>query len=207
MKSPNPQGKGAVPLLAAWEAMTPITLANKTANRILGEYFTSLLILSAEFAFKPVPNKDYFLYWKPSLPVDNKPVSAWRLSLIEPERLGDLDLGIYVGRCVLQYDMTWSIALTETLAEHSDLLADLQQFHQQFQTTNSDEQSLESHLPFFVEQLPFYRRLAATALSSSLSRSIKASELDNIPSQQWLTLSANNSGDNSLGLLQYQPSH
>jgi len=203
MKSPNPQGKGAVPLLGAWESMTPLTLANKPADRILGEYFTSLLILSAEFSFKPVPNNNYYFYWKPSPPVNNKPISPWRLSLIEPERLGNLDLGIYVGRCVLQYDMTWSIELTATLVNHSDLLADLQQFHHDFQTTNNDEQSLESHLPFFVEQLPFYRRLAATALSSSLSRSIQASQLDNLPASQWLA----NSSDTSLGLLQHQASN
>jgi hypothetical protein len=99
--------------------------------------------------------------------------------------------------------MTWSIELTATLANHSDLLADLQQFHQDFQISNNDEQSLESHLPFFVEQLPFYRRLAATALSSSLSRSIQASQLDNLPARQWLA----NSSDTSLGLLQHQASH
>lgn len=200
MKSPNPQGKGVVPLLAAWESMSPLTIANKPAGRILGEYFTSLLILSAEFSFKPVPKNNYYLYWKPSSLMDNQPTSPWRLSLIEPERLGDLDLGVFVGCCVLQYDMTWSIALIETLHQHSDLLDDLKNFHQQFQAANNDEQSLETHLPFFVEQLPFYRRLAATALSSSLSRSIQNSELENIPARQWLS----HSGSSSLGLLQYQ---
>ena len=198
MKSPNPQGKGVVPLLAAWESMSPLTVANKPAGRILGEYFTSLLILSAEFSFKPVPQKNYELYWKPALAANNKPTAPWRLSLIEPDRLGDLDLGVYVGRCILQYDMTWSIELAEALHQHSELIEDLHQFHQHFQATNNDEESLETHLPFFVEQLPFYRRLAATALSSSLSRSIQASELDNIPARQWLA----HSGSSSLGLLQ-----
>ncbi|MDG2036440.1 MAG: hypothetical protein P8J42_07515 [Pseudomonadales bacterium] len=198
MKSPNPQGKGVVPLLAAWESMSPLTVANKPAGRILGEYFTSLLILSAEFSFKPVPQKSYYLYWKPALAANNKPTAPWRLSLIEPDRLGDLDLGVYVGRCILQYDMTWSIELAEALHQHSELIEDLHQFHQHFQATNNDEESLETHLPFFVEQLPFYRRLAATALSSSLSRSIQASELDNIPARQWLA----HSGSSSLGLLQ-----
>lgn len=198
MKSPNPQGKGVVPLLAAWESMSPLTVANKPAGRILGEYFTSLLILSAEFSFKPVPQKSYYFYWKPALAANNKPTAPWRLSLIEPDRLGDLDLGVYVGRCILQYDMTWSIELAEALHQHSELIEDLHQFHQHFQATNNDEESLETHLPFFVEQLPFYRRLAATALSSSLSRSIQASELDNIPARQWLA----HSGSSSLGLLQ-----
>jgi hypothetical protein len=94
--------------------------------------------------------------------------------------------------------MTWSIELAEALHQHSELIEDLHQFHQHFQATNNDEESLETHLPFFVEQLPFYRRLAATALSSSLSRSIQASELDNIPARQWLA----HSGSSSLGLLQ-----
>lgn len=203
MKSPNPQGKGVVPLLAAWESMSPVTIANKAAGRILGEYFTSLLILSAEFSFKPVPQNHYYLYWKPLLSADNNSTSPWRLSLIEPERLGDLDLGVYVGRCILECDMTWSIALAETLHQHSELLEDLKHFHQQFKASNNDDQSLETHLPFFVEQLPFYRRLAATALSSSLSRSIQASELDNIPARQWLA----HNGTSSLGLLQAPAAH
>ncbi|MGB1191618.1 MAG: hypothetical protein ACPG3T_01710 [Pseudomonadales bacterium] len=198
MKPPNPQGKGVVPLLTAWESMSPLTVDNKSAGRILGEYFTSLLILSAEFSFKPVPKKNYYLYWKPLLAANNRPTAPWRLSLIEPDRLGDLDLGVYVGRCILQYDMTWSIELAEALHQHSELTEDLQQFHQHFQAINNGEESLETHLPFFVEQLPFYRRLAATALSSSLSRSIQASELDNIPARQWLA----HSGSSSLGLLQ-----
>lgn len=189
--NPNPQGKGLVPLLTIWDACVPATVIAKSAKRILGEYFTSLLVLSADFAFKPIPQKSYYLYWKKPSAANgvskiNKTSSAWRLSLIEPERLGELDFGHFVGRCSLQVDMTWAIEPDNSLTGNDALLAELRAFQQQFIARHSNQQALESTMPFFVEDLPFYRRLAATALSSSLSRSIKLSALGNIPTEQWL---------------------
>tara|TARA_B100000767_G_scaffold273278_1_gene302968 strand:- start:3438 stop:4046 length:609 start_codon:yes stop_codon:yes gene_type:complete len=177
----NPQGKGVVPLLAAWDALSPSRIEIKSAEQILSQYFTSLLVLSAEFHFKPVPQQDYYLYWK-----NAASGTQWRLSLIEPEKLGDLCLGQFVGRCHLQSDMTWTIQPSQLLAEQEDVLAALQHFAEQFQLANQNGQSLERLLPFFVDELPFYRRLSATALSSSLSRSIAVSDLSGIPAQQWL---------------------
>jgi len=138
--------------------------------------------LSAEFHFKPVPQQDYYLYWR-----HNSSGSPWRLSLIEPEKLGTLSFGQFVGCCHLQADMTWSISPSPQLTEQTSVLTALQEFAEQFQSANQNGNSLEQQLPFFVDELPFYRRLAATALSSSLSRSITLSDLAGIPSQQWLT--------------------
>ena len=73
------------------------------------------------------------------------------------------------------------------LTEQTSVLNDLQEFAERFQSANKNGESLEKLLPFFVDELPFYRRLAATALSSSLSRSITLSNLAGIPSRQWLT--------------------
>ena len=181
-KQANPQGKGIVPLLAAWDNLSPNKVGVKTADQILSQYFTSLLVLSAEFHFKPVPQQDYYLYWH-----DNSSDSPWRLSLIEPEKLRTLSLGEYVGCCHLQFDMTWTITPSPQLTEQTSVLNALQEFAEGFQSTNQNGESLEKLLPFFVNELPFYRRLAATALSSSLSRSITLSNLAGIPSQQWLT--------------------
>ena len=178
----NPQGKGVVPLLAAWDNLSPSKVEVKSADQILSQYFTSLLVLSAEFHFKPVPQQDYYLYW-----YHNSSGSPWRLSLIEPEKLGTLSLGEFVGCCHLQFDMTWTIIPSPQLTEKTSVLNALQEFAERFQSANKNGESLEQLLPFFVDELPFYRRLAATALSSSLSRSITLSNLAGIPSQQWLT--------------------
>ena len=182
LKQANPQGKGVVPLLACWDNLSPKKVAVKSADQILSQYFTSLLVLSAEFHFKPVPQQDYYLYWN-----DNPSDSPWRLSLIEPEKLRTLSLGEYVGCCHLQFDMTWTITPSPQLTEQTSVLNALQEFAEGFRSTNQNGESLEKLLPFFVNELPFYRRLAATALSSSLSRSITLSNLAGIPSQQWLT--------------------
>ena len=177
----NPQGKGVVPLLAAWDNFSPAHVKIKSADQILSQYFTSLLVLSAEFHFKPVPKQNYYLYWK------HAPLgSQWRLSLIEPEKLGELSLGQFVGCCHLQNDMTWTITPDPQLAKQTNVMTALQDFAEQFQSANQNDSSLEQLLPFFVDKLPFYRRLAATALSSSLSRSISLSDLNGIPAQQWL---------------------
>ena len=209
-KNPNPQGKGLVPILAEWDAITPRLVRVKSAPQIMGEYFTSLLVLSAKFGFKPVPEKSYYLYWKkPSAKNTVNPLhkieqptalqqSPWRLSLIEPERLGTLAMGDCVGSCILQSDMTWTIEPSASIAEQTEALEDLRLFHQQFHDNNNHQQSLEASLPFFIDELPFYRRLAATALSSSLSRSIEISQLENIPASQWLE--SNN--DTGMALLQ-----
>ena len=178
----NPQGKGVVPLLAAWDNLSPSQVEVKSADQILSQYFTSLLVLSAEFHFKPVPQQDYYLYWH-----HNSSGSTWRLSLIEPEKLRTLSLGEFVGCCQLQFDMTWTITPSPQLTQQTSVLNALQEFAERFQSANQNGESLEQLLPFFIDELPFYRRLAATALSSSLSRSITLSNLAGIPSQQWLT--------------------
>ena len=177
----NPQGKGVVPLLDAWDNLSPRKVEVKSADQILSQYFTSLLVLSAEFHFKPVPQQDYYLYWH-----HNSSGSPWRLSLIEPEKLRTISLGEFVGCCHLQFDMTWTMTPSPQLKEQPRVLNALQEFAERFQSANQNSESLEQLLPFFVDELPFSRRLAATAFSSSLSRSITLSNLADIPSQQWL---------------------
>ena len=75
-KIANPQGKGGDLLTIHW--LPVIKLQEKSEQQIMSDYVTSMLILSAEFGFKPVRGAIYYLYlWKKTL----------RLSLIKHEKL------------------------------------------------------------------------------------------------------------------------
>lgn len=177
MTASNPQGKGLVPILDAWHATQPAQVRAKPAHHILADYFTSLLVLSAEFQFKPCPGNNYYLYWcNPT----------WKLSLIAPEEWGERAPGPCIGRCVLHADMTWAITPNDTLGEHQELLTALQQFHQGFSTMLETDAPLEQGLPYFVAKLPYYRLLLSTGLASSLAKSIALSSLQGTKSKHWL---------------------
>lgn len=181
--NPNPQGKGVVPVLAAWEAYRPQHIAPKNAQRIISEYFTSLLVLSAEFSFRPVAGQHYYLYWRAS----SRRRTPLLLSLIEPESVGAERLGLPMGQCQLQPDMTWSIQPASHMTDDPEIVSFLQQFQQQFMDSHNNDQSLEDNLPVFVASLPFYRRMAALALSSSLKYSISSGELEGASAKHWLS--------------------
>ena len=122
--NPNPQGKGLVPVLDAWQSLQPAAVAPKSAPRLLGDYMVSLLVLSAEFSFKPVPGKPYYLYWREG---------DWQLSLISPVEWGLRLPGECLGECQLaprivrrQGDGTLGIfvstAAGKALQKHLDVL-------------------------------------------------------------------------------------
>lgn len=180
--NPNPQGKGLVPVLAAWEASRPTNIAPKNAGRIISDYFTSLLVLSAEFSFKPLAGQHYYLYWRAS----SRQQSPLLLSLIEPERNGAERLGLAMGQCQLQPDMTWSIRPSANMTDNPEIRRFLQHFQQQFIDNHDNDQSMEDNLPVFVTSLPFYRRMAALALSTSLKYSINSGKLQGASARHWL---------------------
>ncbi len=180
-KSPNPQGKGLVPLLNEWGHFQPqLHMSSgqaKALPQLLAEYFSSLLVLSTHFQFKPVRGKKYYLYFKNS---------DWRLSMIEPQRWSEQRRGYYLGCCRLQQDMTWTIDVTAELEQQPQLLAALHQFQQQLVDNLNDDISIQKQLPFYVASLPFYARLSATGLAKSLSQSFSAIGMLDSPSQVWL---------------------
>lgn len=164
--NPNPQGKGLAPILSDWQQFTPHPPSAKSESRLLADYFTSMLVLSAEFHFKPVIGQRYYLY----LLRDH-----WQLSLIEPHRWtsGDSNREC-LGCCQLHSDMTWSVQPLADTALSGTLLLALQAFAARLQVYLSENNECD-WLPFFERQLPYYRRLAASGLARSLQSASAAS--------------------------------
>ena len=71
----NPEGKGAHDFLRDWCETEPQGVVAKPERQVLAELFTSLLVLSATFKYRPVPGCSNYLYW-----IDGQ----WSLSLIGP---------------------------------------------------------------------------------------------------------------------------
>ncbi|NCF74637.1 MAG: hypothetical protein GWP67_14185, partial [Gammaproteobacteria bacterium] len=71
----NPQGKGLNGLLLDWYQSTPRGVVAKPRRQLLAEFFTSMLVLSAAFKFRPVVGTANYLYW-----INDE----WSLSLIAP---------------------------------------------------------------------------------------------------------------------------
>ncbi len=56
----NPEGKGVQGFLDDWRATEPRGVVAKPQRQVLAELFTSLLVLSASFKYRPVPgNPNY----------------------------------------------------------------------------------------------------------------------------------------------------
>ena len=95
----NPEGKGVSGLLRDWSASEPRGVVAKPGRQVLAEFFTSMLVLSANFRYQPAVGRANYLYWIR----DN-----WSLSLIAPEEWSDERRAAFAGTCVLQDDMTWT---------------------------------------------------------------------------------------------------
>ncbi|MEP1470411.1 MAG: DUF2452 domain-containing protein [Halieaceae bacterium] len=175
--NPNPQGKGLVPVLDAWKSVQPEEVAPKSAPRLLADYLVSLLVLSAEFSFKPVPGNPYYLYWQHG---------QWQLSLISPREWGHRQPGECLGECLLGFDMTWHLVAETGLAMSEELQDEIKQFTAMFGEQLASNEPLEDTLPFYVRQLPFYRRLLATGLATSLQSSIRSGGQLGHSGRSWL---------------------
>lgn len=163
---PNPQGKGLVGFLQDWHYSSPRGVVAKPSGRILADYFTSLLVLSAEFKFKPAFGQTYHLY---------RDGARWLLSLVSPDEWNTAGKrNGYVGACVLHEDSTWSIEPSDNLGTPgpvSDALADV---YEGFVERLRQKSPLEAGLPVYESHMPYYQRLFAAALSRSLNGSLQA---------------------------------
>ncbi len=159
-KRPNPQGKGVVPILRDWQSLRPLEVAGRTPERFLRDYCISSLILGASFKFKPVVGKRYFLYARQT---------KWTLSLVSPTEWGHKVPGEFLSACFLRPDMTWELDSSELSA--SPALPKLQNYIEHFVDFLKSTESVAATLPFYVGNLPYYQRMLATALASSLSHS------------------------------------
>jgi hypothetical protein len=159
----NPEGKGASGLLADWSATRPRSVVAKAEQQVLAELFTSMLVLSASFKYRPVPGGRNYLYW-----VDGQ----WSLSLIAPNEWSDQRRSGFAGTCVLQPDMTWTITPSDRLAQPGPVPDAMRGFYRGFAEMLNTDLALEEILPFYVGSLSYYQRLFANALSQSVSATI-----------------------------------
>ena len=160
--NPNPQGKGLVPVLQDWASLHTGLVATKPAAEFLRDYCVSALILGAAFRFKPVVGIDYFLYERER---------NLALSLIAPQEWGHYQPGEFLARCELRADMTWQMDIAD-LDDDSTALATARDFIGTFVHSLAEQDSISDTLPYYVETLPYYQRMLATALASSLRQSM-----------------------------------
>lgn len=180
MKQPNPQGKGLVPVLDSLrESRTLISVAPKHINQISTELFTSLFVLHSHFQFKPVVGKSYWLYLREHHNGDQNQ-HPFQLSLISPQEWGGDGFGLFVGECVLQQDITWSLILDPVAEQDVMLMALIEKKRDEFETALNSAVTIDDALPFYLDGLPFYQRVFASALANSLKTSMLKSGIQGL---------------------------
>lgn len=175
----NPEGKGLNGFLLDWYQTAPRRAVAKPGRQILAELFTSMLVLSAQFKYRPAVRAANYLYWING---------AWSISLISPEEWSDERRAGFAGTCVLQDDMTWTISPSDLLAGDNAVSDAMGRFYEAFAETLDTDLSLEEILPYYVARLPYYQRLHASALSRSLHTTVALGEQTAISCRQWQML-------------------
>ena len=175
----NPEGKGLSGLMLDWYRSEPRGVVAKPHRQILAELFTSMLVLSATFKYRPAAGGKNYLYW-----LDN----GWSLSLIAPDEWSDERRAAFVGTCVLQRDMTWTIIPSKLLAEDNLVSDAIGRFYDAFARTLDTDLTLEEILPFCVSTLPYYQRLYASALSRSLRAAVTLGDQGSRSCRHWSRL-------------------
>ncbi len=168
----NPQGKGLEPVLDALTASRArLPVPPKCIEQVSSELFTALFVLHSEFHFKPVTGRPYSLYRRDT---------GSRLSLIEPAEWGDARFGQYVGECVLQPDLTWTLSVDPDAARDATLLKLIESRREAFEQRLDAARTLQGVLPVFDHSLPFYRRVYASVLAHSLGISMRKSGIEGL---------------------------
>jgi hypothetical protein len=175
----NPEGKGVNGFLLDWHESEPRGLVVKPERQVLAEFFTSMLVLSAQFKYKPVVGVSNYLYW-----IDGQ----WSLSLIGPDEWSDERQQGFVGTCVLQHDMTWTIDPSTILAEEGPVAEAIGRFYDAFVETLDTDLTIEEILPFYVGKMPYYQRLYANALSRSIRGAVTLGDQRTMKCREWQRL-------------------
>ena len=172
-KNPNPQGKGGSLVLATLNEQRAggMTVPPKQIDQVSTELFTSLFVLESEFKFKPVPDKRYFLYRKPA---------HFLLALTPPRMMSEAVAVRFIGTCVLQNDMTWTLELDDTVAADRDFMAYLEQKRAAFEEKLERAETVDDVLPVYQRGFDFYRRASAFAVAHSLTRSMTQSGISGL---------------------------
>ncbi len=175
----NPDGKGANGFMLDWYQSAPRGVIAKPQRQLLAEFFTSMLVLSATFKYRPVAGVPNYLYWING---------DWNLSLIAPDEWSQERRENYAGTCVLQADRTWTIAPSENLAERNPVSDAVRRFYEAFNQMLNTDLTLEEVLPFYVWQMPYYQRLSANALARSIRSAIVLGDQTAISCRKWQRL-------------------
>jgi hypothetical protein len=175
----NPEGKGLNGFLLDWHRTEPRGVVIKPQRQVLAEFFTSMLILSAHFKYKPAVDVINYLYF-----VDGE----WRLSLIAPDEWSDAHRDGFVGTCVLHRDMTWTIEPSELVGEENSVTDAIARFYDAFAETLESDLTLEDILPFYVRRMPYWQRLHASAMSRSLRGTVTLAGQRDVKCRHWQSL-------------------
>jgi len=172
----NPEGKGVSGLLDDWRATAPRGVVARQPRQVLADLFASMLVLSAAFKYRPVPERDNYLYW-----IDGQ----WSLSLIAPDEWSGERRAAFVATCVLQRDMTWTIQPVERLVGNAPAIEAIRRFYCGFVEMLDTDLTLEEILPFHCSKLSYYQRLYASALSRSVSVALARGDQAAKSGRQW----------------------
>lgn len=175
----NPEGKGSNGFLLDWERTEPRGVVIKPRRQLLAEFFTSMLILSAKFKFRPAIGAATYLYW-----IDDE----WSLSLIAPEQWSDERRAGFAGICILQADMTWTLNPSALLREEGPVAEAMARFYEAFADKLDTDLTLEEILPFYVGTMPYYQRLFASALSRSVRAAVILGDQTATSCRDWQAL-------------------
>lgn len=175
----NPEGKGVSGLLLDWYGSEPRGVVAKPRHQVLAELFTSMLVLSAAFRFRPARGGAHYLYW-----INGE----WSLSLIAPHEWSSARRDGFVGTCVLQRDMTWTMTPCERLAKKPQVCDAIGRFYDGFAETLNTDLTLEEILPFFAKGVTYYPRLYASALSRSVRATVSLGDQATASCRHWHAL-------------------
>jgi hypothetical protein len=175
----NPEGKGLNGFLLDWYQTEPRGVVVKPQRQVLAEFFTSMLVLSAHFKYRPAAGVPNYLYF-----IDGR----WTLSLISPDEWSEDHRNGFVGTCILQSDMTWTIEPSALLGEVNAVSDAVGRFYDAFADTLDTDLTLEEILPFYTRKLRYYQRLYASALSRSMRGSVILGDQRDIRARDWRLL-------------------
>lgn len=176
-KTPNPQGKGLVPVLSAFAEVSGngLHVPPKHVEQISGELFTSLFVLESDFSFKPIRRRVYWLY---------RYGERFALSLLSPQQWQAATYDQVIGQCELHNDLTWTLELSDEAVEDAVLMQQIADKRAAFERDLQDADTLDAMLPVYQQSLPFYARVLASALASSLGNSMQQSGIRGLNYEQ-----------------------
>lgn len=163
MKIANPQGKGSLPVLADLARRQDVASERTPVPNLLARYVISRVVLCADFNFKPVAERAYFLYLRGD---------QLRLSMISPQEWRDQAFGAYLGVCTMKRDHTWDL---EDLQEGKVLVhfkTLLRQLRSNLLSDLGQKLPLKDTLPDYDAQLNYHRRIAANGLAFTMNQQL-----------------------------------